>query len=316
VPPLTIDEKMTFARWIDLGCPINWGDNGTTPWGWFLDEIRPTVAVTSPQPGRNHGPLTQFLIGVADGYKGLNLSTFQVRANFTVNGQPAGNDLVSSMQNQGGGVYRLQLGDAITMLDDGLLTVEIADNQGNINKVERKFSVGEPVSPCAPQPLPNCVSPERNSLTLARRGGTKDRLMWRWSGNDPSVPNAFGNPMTGTTSSLCIYDRQAGVPELVGMFTVGPGGNWIQRASGFAYRNRDGNADGVTSVRMTAGAGGSARVGMTARGALGLPGPGANGGMFAKDPDVTAQLVNDSGSCWEARFPEARRNEADMFVAR
>ncbi len=28
VPPLSDDEKMTFARWIDLGCPINFGDGG------------------------------------------------------------------------------------------------------------------------------------------------------------------------------------------------------------------------------------------------------------------------------------------------
>src|SRR6185503_5024015 len=90
VPPLSIDEKMTFARWIDLGCPINSGDDGATPWGWFLDEIRPTVAISSPDPGRNDGPLSQILVGVGDGYTGLNLASFAVRANFTVNGHAPG----------------------------------------------------------------------------------------------------------------------------------------------------------------------------------------------------------------------------------
>jgi hypothetical protein len=315
-PPLSIDEKMAFARWIDLGCPINWGDDGATPWGWFLDEIRPTVAVTSPQPGRNDGPLTQILIGVADNYTGLDISSFAVRANFVVDGQAAGADLVGELQSQGGGVYRLLLDEAITTLDDGLITVEVADNQGNINKVERSFSVGEPVSPCAPQPLAGCQAPERSSLTLARRGGTNDRMMWRWAGSDANAPSTFGDPMTATTSSLCIYDTQAGVPQLTAQFTVGPGGNWIQRASGFAYRNRDGNADGVTSVRLTGSASGRARLALRGRGALSLPAPAGGGGMMSQDPEVTAQLVNDSGGCWEGRYSEARRNEPDMFVGR
>ena len=140
--------------------------------------------------------------------------------------------------------------------------------------------------------------------------------MWRWAGADGTAPNTFGDPMTGTTSSLCIYDRQAGVPQLTAEFTVGPGGNWIRRASGFAYRNRNGNAEGVTNVRVAASAGGRTRLALSARGALDLPATGANGGMFSQDPDVTAQLVNDSSGCWEAHYDEPRRNDAAMFVGR
>jgi hypothetical protein len=40
VPALTADEQMLFARWIDLGCPINTGTGDDANYGWFLDELR------------------------------------------------------------------------------------------------------------------------------------------------------------------------------------------------------------------------------------------------------------------------------------
>jgi len=316
VPSLTIDEKMTFARWIDLGCPINWGSNGTTPWGWFLDEIRPTVALTVPPPGRSDGPLSQIFIGVGDAYTGLDLPTLSVTANFGVNGRNAGEELVGLLEEQGGGVYRLQLDDPLTMLDGGELTVVIADNQGNINKVVRSFSIGAPVSPCAAQPSTACTLATRSSLALADRGATRDRLMWRWFGDDPTAPGAFGNPTTATGYTLCIYDTIAGAPQLAAQFALPPGSHWSQRNSGFAYRDRDGISDGITSARLSAGASGLARLAIGGRGALSLPPPAPSGGMFAQDPEVRAQLVADNGNCWEASYFDARTNRSDMFVGR
>src|SRR5262249_39593557 len=43
VPALTEDEKMTIARWIDLGCPINTGELSSPAAGargWFLDDLK------------------------------------------------------------------------------------------------------------------------------------------------------------------------------------------------------------------------------------------------------------------------------------
>ena len=45
VPPLSEDEKMLFARWIDLGCPIDWDQSA---YGWFLDDLRPALDVSLP----------------------------------------------------------------------------------------------------------------------------------------------------------------------------------------------------------------------------------------------------------------------------
>ncbi len=43
---------MLFARWIDLGCPINTAE-GTADdaFGWFLDDLRPTLTVDQPRRG-------------------------------------------------------------------------------------------------------------------------------------------------------------------------------------------------------------------------------------------------------------------------
>ena len=54
VPPLTENEKMLFARWVDLGAPIT---KQAPRAGWFADELRPTLALrTEVQEGEPTGP--------------------------------------------------------------------------------------------------------------------------------------------------------------------------------------------------------------------------------------------------------------------
>src|SRR6185436_17602774 len=57
VAPLTDEDRFTLVRWIDLGCPIDLDYDRRQPdarqFGWMLDDNRPTLALTSPQPGAN-----------------------------------------------------------------------------------------------------------------------------------------------------------------------------------------------------------------------------------------------------------------------
>ena len=39
---------MLFARWIDLGAPIDYAHSS---YGWFLDDLRPTLTLSLP-PGQ------------------------------------------------------------------------------------------------------------------------------------------------------------------------------------------------------------------------------------------------------------------------
>lgn len=141
VPPLSEDEKMTFARWIDLGCPINTGSGDDANYGWFLDELRPTVAVSSPRPNRNRTPLTELRVGVADAYSGLSNATLSVKADFAVNGIPAGSELKSQGSFVAPGIFSIPLQSPIANLSTQHLTAAIADVQGNTNKTVVRFWV-------------------------------------------------------------------------------------------------------------------------------------------------------------------------------
>ena len=138
VPPLSEDEKMTFARWIDLGAPIDWDESA---YGWFLDDLRPALDVSLPRPGVNPGPLALLRLGVADAHSGVDWPTLSITADFAVNGRAAGAELADLAQDAGDGIRTLALSPPIASRAGGTLRVAVADNQGNITRVARRFAV-------------------------------------------------------------------------------------------------------------------------------------------------------------------------------
>ena len=142
-PALTPDEKRTMARWIDLGCPINYGrETGHGAYGWSLDEVRPTLTVSVPRPGYNAAPLTEIRFGMADAYTGINVASLSVTADIRLAGRQPGSQLRGLAQQAGDGIYVITLSKPLTNVQNAHLFVEVADRQGNITRVHRKFSVG------------------------------------------------------------------------------------------------------------------------------------------------------------------------------
>ncbi len=141
VPPLSEDEKMLFARWIDLGCPINTGTGDDANYGWFLDELRPTVTVSSPRQNHNTTPLTELRIGVADADTGLNTATLSITADFPVNGAGPGKELKSQGTFVAPGVFSIPLLTPLSNLATQHVTAAVADLQGNTNVVKVRFWV-------------------------------------------------------------------------------------------------------------------------------------------------------------------------------
>jgi len=78
-----------------------------------------------------------------DYYSGLDESSFQVTADFEINGIPPGANLASKFKQTHRGVWELQLNQPITNLPGGTLDVSIKDQQGNLNQVVRKFRIGD-----------------------------------------------------------------------------------------------------------------------------------------------------------------------------
>lgn len=151
---------MTFARWVDLGCPINTGE-GTAhaAYGWFLDDVRPALALSSPQPGFNQAPLTVIRIGVSDAYTGLAPDSLSIKADFAVNGQPAGSELADLAVQSGEGIYTITLDAPLTQLTNAHLLVQVADQLGNITQVDRHFSVDATLPTPTPVPTAPPVTP-------------------------------------------------------------------------------------------------------------------------------------------------------------
>jgi hypothetical protein len=144
VAPLTDEDRRTIVRWIDLGCPIDLDYDPARPeergYGWMQDDNRPTLTLTYPKPGAN-GPLTRLLIGMHDYDTGLDMDSFQVVADFPLDGVAAGQNLASKFKAKTPGVWELTLAKPLADLPKGKLTVSVKDRQGNLTRIERSFAV-------------------------------------------------------------------------------------------------------------------------------------------------------------------------------
>jgi hypothetical protein len=144
VAALADEDRRTLGRWIDLGCPIDLDFDPARPGrghGWMCDDNRPVLTLTYPAPGQN-AELSRILVGMYDYYSGLDLGTFQVTADFAVDGAGAGTDLAPRFRPRSQGVWELVLKRPIRRLRRGTLTVSVKDRQGNVSRVVRTFTVG------------------------------------------------------------------------------------------------------------------------------------------------------------------------------
>jgi hypothetical protein len=146
VAPLTDEDRRTVLRWIDLGCPIDLDydpERRARPGnGWMLDDQRPTLTLTYPRAGANK-TLPRILVGMHDYSTGLDMDSFQVIADFPIDGVAAGANLAKRFEPKSQGVWVLALKTPLAKLRKGKVTVSIKDRQGNTSRIERTFSVGK-----------------------------------------------------------------------------------------------------------------------------------------------------------------------------
>ena len=144
VAALTDSDRRTLVRWIDLGCPIDLDFDPARPeergYGWQLDDNRPVLTVTTPTAGANR-EITRLLVGMHDYGTGLDSNSFEVLADFAVNGVAAGKKLAPQFQSLTQGVWQLKLDQPIKSLTRGKLVFLVKDKQGNITRIERMVSV-------------------------------------------------------------------------------------------------------------------------------------------------------------------------------
>jgi hypothetical protein len=135
---LTADERLRFVRWIDLGAPI---DRGNPAYGWLLDDLKPTLALSQPRAGMSTFALTEIRYGLADANSGIDMSSLTVTADFAVSGRPAGAELRDLAVPAGDSIWRIPLSTPATQANNAHVRIAIRDNQGNITRVDRAFSI-------------------------------------------------------------------------------------------------------------------------------------------------------------------------------
>jgi hypothetical protein len=139
-PALSADEKMLFARWIDLGAPINHSNAAEAALGWLHDEQKPTLTLAAPRIGTNID-LRTIRLGFFDADTGINMASLSVKASFSVQGRAPNTELSDLFVSESTWVRALTLTSAIASQRNAWIDVRIKDVQGNESQILRHFDV-------------------------------------------------------------------------------------------------------------------------------------------------------------------------------
>ena len=71
------------------------------------------------------------------------MSSLSIRASFEVAGRPAGSELADLAQAGGPGIFAIAIEPPLASAADAHVFASIREEQGNITRVDRRFSVGD-----------------------------------------------------------------------------------------------------------------------------------------------------------------------------
>jgi hypothetical protein len=137
VPGMTNEEKLTLARWVDLGAPIDLG----APWGFLEDDLRPTLVVRPTlSAARAAGGLDALEIAAFDVESGVVPGSLTVTCNLRLGPYPAGANLAAgrSLDPQGS-VLRLVLPRRVGLPERAVFTVGVRDAAGQSTRIIRTY---------------------------------------------------------------------------------------------------------------------------------------------------------------------------------
>jgi 6-phosphogluconolactonase (cycloisomerase 2 family) len=203
------------------------------------------------------------------------------------------------------GIDGLDYPQAVTVSPDSQ-HVYVAVIEGTVATF-RKVAVS-----CAPSAKTGCFTPAvagKSRLIIKDDPiDSRDKLIWKWLKGPALTPGDFGDPVTTLNDyALCLYSSAGGAvleDEL-----LAPAGGGCKKPSdggalpcwreipgkGFKYARKTRHPDGVTPVKLLAGAvAGQSKVLFKAKGE-GVPVP-----ALPMSLPVTVQVQNADGTCWEA----------------
>ncbi len=187
-----------------------------------------------------------------------------------------------------------------------------------------------PVFSCPALPSGSCKSAGKSSLSLKNStDSTRRKLTWKWTkGIDALTQSAFGDPVGGSTNyHVCLYDYVAGAPNTKLTASINAAGIcngddpcWkTVKNTGWSYKNKVGNTNGIKKVVLKGGEAGKPVVQVQAKGSsVPLPAAISTSAYFSQDTSVVVQLHrSDDATCWSSTFavPNTKKNDGEQFRA-
>lgn len=133
---LTWNEKLTIARWVDIGAPIELDSF----WGWNEDDLRPTLWVAPTPAQACFGSTSQMTVGAYDLESGLATNSLSLVFDIAIGGVPAGTNLAAGYNPTNGGVLTIPLPASVNLVAaQATLTAIIRDPAGHTTTVTYNY---------------------------------------------------------------------------------------------------------------------------------------------------------------------------------
>lgn len=169
-------------------------------------------------------------------------------------------------------------------------------------------SAGRSEADCSPNPATGCrlVTGRHQNFILyyeTRATNPDDVFTWAWRGGKDTQDSDFGNPMTTTSYSFCIYDASDRTQPVVGVSPQDPS-SWHKLDNGFLYR-----VFGDQKLRKLI-----LRAQNNGRGKVLAHGDSTTvTHLLPFTTPVVVQVQADNGNCWESDFASPLRNDKHVF---
>ncbi len=142
VPGMTPEEKLTLARWIDLGAPIHLG----APWGFLEDDLRPTLVLRPLVAQARTAGIDALEIAAYDAESGVLPKSLTVTCNLRLGSFAPGANLAANRAlDPEGQVLRLVLPRRVKPKERAVFIVTVRDAAGQTTRIVRTF--GKPPPP-------------------------------------------------------------------------------------------------------------------------------------------------------------------------
>lgn len=179
-----------------------------------------------------------------------------------------------------------------------------------------------PAISCGTSPAMGCIASGKGSLQVDEKKPGKEKLKVALGKLQPVVTQGqFGNPASGTTAyAVCVYDA---ADVLRGEYTLERAGDlcgdklcWKQVSDkGYAYKDKDATADGLTQAKLSGGDAGKGAIKIQGKNSSSHLPTGVVAGLMNNPSGATVQVLSTSGTCFSLGLTDIKKADGEVFQA-